>query len=249
MDMTKRFYLSLLIFFFLLSFFCNSLAYSQATGSDDAITASGGTILEKLVFFGDSTTHGLIRYNVENNGVHGINYHTLKRSQIWTTPEGTFYLGNLLSTTVRLEDETTLPLQDACRKYKPQYLVITVGINGLRTWTEADFTRYYDKLISMVQEASPQTQVILQSVFPVAKVRDSRLSEFTPDRINTLNLWIRSIAASNSIPFLNTAAALTDNDGFLCSEYHNGDGLHLNTKGYNAILKYIENNYNVVYNS
>ena len=196
------------------------------------------TPLKEVSFFGDSTTYGLIRYIVDNNGSLGTPITQLHRDQILVSPDGTFYLRNLPTATVRYQN-SVLKLQDALQSASPKILVVTVGINGLPTWTQEDFTENYNRLLTLIQTATPQTRILLQSVYPTAKERSPRLKAFTKDKIDRLNEWVRSVARENRMEYLNTALVLKDQDGWLHPSYHNGDGMHLNTNGFNQVLNYI----------
>lgn len=196
--------------------------------------------LKDVVFFGDSTTYGLFYYNVNNDGRHGKNHKTLQSSQIWVPKDGTFYLRNLLTSRIALSDGRSLTLAEAARTLQPKYLVITVGINGLCSWTEESFTRYYEKMLELVKNNAPSTTILLQSVFPSASNISGNLVGFTNDKIDRLNTWIAAIAEKHHLTYLNTARVLKDDQGFLRQEYQNGDGLHLNTQGFNVILQNVE---------
>lgn len=195
--------------------------------------------LSLCTFFGDSTTYGLFRYNAHNDGRFGKNYYTLQDSQIWTPKEGTFYLGNVLKASVCLGGQScTLP--DACKRFSPQKLILTVGINGLATWEKESFLRYYEKLINVIRKASPDTKIYLQSIYPIAEIAKEKLPSFDNRKIDTVNLWIASLAQNKELPYLDTATVLKDNNGNLCEAYHNGDGLHLSCDGFNAMLRFVE---------
>ena len=98
-------------------------------------------------------------------------------------------------------------------------------------------------LIRAIQEASPDTRIILQSVYPVTldcsawKENGATVSEYT----RTLNSWLPEIAASfENVRFVDTASVLTDDEGCLISSYDfNGDGIHLTTSAYEQILLYL----------
>lgn len=204
-----------------------------------AVTAANSSALSDCVFFGDSTTYGLHRYNTNNDGRFGKNYYTLQDSQIWTPADGTFYLGNVVKASV-LIDKESLPLADACRKYTPQKLILTVGINGLGSWNEVTFSSCYARLIETIRTASPETQIYLQSVYPIAPKALEKLPNFSNAKIDLVNTWIKTVAEQNALSFLNTATVLKDENGNLKESYHNGDGLHLSTSGFNAMLEYVE---------
>lgn len=194
--------------------------------------------LSQVSFFGDSTTYGLIRYIVENDGRLGRPITKLTRDQILTPPDGTFYLRNLPIAKIRYRGKD-LPLAEALCEASPEILIVTVGINGLTSWTEEPFTDCYRRLIELIESATPNTQIVLQSVYPTAKVRSEHLTGFTVDRIDRLNGWIKVLADQRGLLYLDTASALKGEDGWLPASYHNGDGMHLNTAGFNRVLEYI----------
>lgn len=202
--------------------------------------SSNSTYLEKISFFGDSTTYGLIHYIVNNDGRHGTPVAKLSRNQILVPPDGTFYLRNIPTAKIRYQGKD-LPLTEAFRMASPEILIVTVGINGLPTWTEESLLTHYRRLIDLIRNSSPNTQIVLQSVYPTAKEREQKLASFTIDKVDQLNRWIEKLAKEQSLPYLNTASVLKGDDGWLIPSYHNGDGMHLNTAGFNAVLNYIMN--------
>ena len=196
-------------------------------------------IWEDVAFFGDSTTHGMIRYIVNGKDDMTAPYIQLHRDQILTPPEGTFYLRNIPTTCIQYRG-SILPLKEALQSAHPGILIVTVGINGLSGWDEKSFTELYNRLIDIITASTPQSQIILQSIFPVAKNRAKRLSSFTVERVDMVNEWIRSIADQHGYLYINSADVLKDDDGWLRPEYQNGDGLHLNAAGFNCVLQNIE---------
>lgn len=194
--------------------------------------------IKQLSFFGDSTTYGMIRYIVENDGRFGQPAAKLSRNQILVPPDGTFYLRNLPTTQIQYQKQV-LSLTEAFRKAAPNILIVTVGVNGLPSWTEDSFRESYRRLIDLIASATPDTQIVLQSVYPIAKERSAKLKNFSMEKIDRMNGWISAIADETGLPYLNTASALKGADGWLNPAYHNGDGMHLNTQGFNKVLAYI----------
>ena len=184
--------------------------------------------LENIVFVGDSTTYGLYAYGY------------LDRSQIWVPKNGTLAL--FLATTEPLFDSTDgseLTLYEMSLKHKPKYMVITLGVNGVSFLAEEYFKGYYESVINEVKRASPNTKIILQSIYPLCSNYD------TSNGINNIvifkgNGMIAEIAKKYKLPYLNTASEFVDGTGYRPIEYTNGDGLHLSPAGYEFILKYIE---------
>jgi hypothetical protein len=202
------------------------------------VFASNSSYLKTVSFFGDSTTYGLVHYIVNNNGRHGTPVATLTRDQILVPPDGTFYLRNIPTAKIRFQGKD-YSLTQGFQKAAPKILIVTVGVNGLPNWTEETFLMHYRRLIDLIHKASPQTQIVLQSVYPTAEKRATNLKSFTVDKIDRLNGWIQALAKEQSLPYLNTSSVLKGEDGWLIPSYHNGDGMHLNTAGFNAVLNYI----------
>ena len=105
-----------------------------------------------------------------------------------------------------------------------------------------NYVNNYNKLINAITEASPNTRIILQSVYPVS----ASCSNFSVDGATvcayteTLNEWLREIASTHeNVRFVDTASVLKAADGTLLSAYDNGDGVHLSTEAYNQILLYL----------
>ena len=210
---------------------CISIPPSSFSVSGESVDVWDG-----VAFFGDSTTHGLIRYIVK---VDSTLYSSITRDQILTPPDGTFYLPNLPKTYILYQGKRRT-LSEAINRSSPRILIVTVGVNGLSRWNKDEFVQLYNRLLDILVSASPDTKIILQSIFPTAKIRSKRLAGFTVERVDMVNEWISEIAQARNLLYVNSADALKGEDGWLRSEYHNGDGLHLNTDGFKCVLSTIQ---------
>lgn len=189
----------------------------------------GESYLSSFMFLGDSTTYGMGFYSA------------LPFTQIWTPASGTMNLSNQSYTEVDYynDDGTkdSLPIKDAVARRQPEYLVITLGLNGISYMSEDEFKEEYKDLISTVKEVSPNTKIICQSIFPVI---DSQVSnDIGNDKISPANEWVHAIAEETGTRYLSTCDALKDDSGNLRSDYCNGDGIHLSLAGCQAVLQYI----------
>ena len=81
------------------------------------------------------------------------------------------------------------------------------------------------------------TKIILQSIYPVAS--NNTKESITNEKIDRANGWIKELAEEYNIKYLNTNPSLKDADGYLKMSYQNGDGIHLNRSGFEAVLAYI----------
>ena len=192
---------------------------------------AGQAYIDKIVFLGDSTTYGLRAYKMLAGGKD--------TTQVWTPKTGTLTLSQAsFATIVYPETDEELTIADAVAKKKPEYLVITLGVNGVAFMKEDYFKSEYKKIIDSVQTASPDTKIICQSIFPVAKTY-ARLESINNELIDAANKWICEIAAECGVKYLDTNSALRDADGWLPEDYHNGDGMHLQTNSFTIELNNI----------
>ena len=193
----------------------------------------GQEYIDKFVFLGDSTTYGMGAYDV------------LPFTQIWTDEAGTLALFNWEVDPIAYYDPAdpynarSLSIAEAAGVRKPEYLLITLGVNGIALLDETQFKDYYTELVRAIQAASPDTKIICHSIYPV-------LDDVTPSGIdnaavNAANGWIYEVAQATGVRYLNSHDLLTDSTGNLRREYSNGDsmGIHLNTAGFDVVLSNI----------
>lgn len=163
-------------------------------------------------------------------------------SQVWTGADGSFALDYNTDTAAVIysADGKKGTVSVATEERKPQYVIITLGLeNGVAHCSKEKFQEYYSKIIEAIKKSSPETKIILQSVFPTSKQISKDKPSISNEKISAANSWISELAQSKSLRYLNTASVLTDNKGNLRSEYDSGDGIHLNADGYTAVLDYI----------
>ena len=191
----------------------------------------GEEYLNKIVFLGDSTTYGLRAYDV------------LPNTQVWTPASGTLTLSNYAIETIEYFADASgvaqsLSIADCVSQRQPEYLVITLGLNGISFLDETQFKQYYTSLINDIKTASPNTKIICNSIFPVI---DSMVTVggINNANVNAANGWILSVAEQTGTRYLNTHDTLLDDTGNLRYEYNSGDGIHLMPDCYKLILEYV----------
>lgn len=194
---------------------------------------AGRDYLDKIIFLGDSTTYGIGVY-------YNYGYTELaKPSQVWTPASGTLTLSYYnTATIVYPETNEELTIVDAVTRAKPEMMIITLGVNGVSFMDEEWFIRDYTSLVQNIQNASPNTKIILNSIYPVASSY-KYLSDINNDKIKAANTWIEKIAENTGVKFLNSFEALVGDDGWLPEAYQNGDGLHLCGESFEIVMKYI----------
>ena len=202
----------------------------------------GDEYIKKLTFLGESTTYGLQRYGVLPDGTNTL--------QVWTGAtcvENSVCCAGTLSLSPTIdkariyypENGQALTIFDAVCQKQPEYLVVTLGLNnGASYYSEDEFKQCYRILLNTITSASSNVEIILQSLFPVAKT--CKIVAYTPERIALCNSWIQELAGEYEIKYLDTASVLSDSEGYLLTQYDNGgDGIHLNAEGLLTVLQYI----------
>ncbi len=199
------------------------LAKSESAGDD---------YINSILFIGDSTTNGLKHYAVLEGGK--------ETNMVWTPKSGTLAMWNLLTENIVYpEDNSEMLIKDAIAIKTPERVVITLGVNGVASLSENEFKKYYQELIDEIKKQSPDTIIILQSIYPVCDYYEY-VKSISMEKINTANTWIADLAASNGIYYLNTISALVTETGYLNNDYCNGDGIHISKEGFEIILDYIK---------
>lgn len=191
-----------------------------------------------LLFLGDSTTYHMIARGVLQGGIH--------TTQVVCPKNGTLMLTPMIAEQLFWDAEsgTERTIGEIMTARHPQYVIITVGLNGVHTFTESLFKVSYRKLVDAIKAASPETKILFQSIFPVAE-NETAWTSITPKELNQcidkVNRYVRELAEEYDLPYLDTCRILKNGDGFLFMNDQNGDGIHLSQAGYQKILAYIAN--------
>ena len=219
-------------------FVCIPNVCAQESAASLGETADcGEAYLDRLVFFGESTTAHLRARGVLRGG--------RETTQVWSDPSGTKMLSSRLLSEPILYPESgeLVTVAEACTQKTPDILVLSFGLNGvMRFHTDIDhYLHCYGKLIETIQKSSPATKIILQTVYPVCKADAYSVG------VDTLNAYLSRL--NDALPLLtgiyqdvrivDTASVLRDRDGRLRAEYAEEDGIHLNRAAYEAILHYL----------
>ncbi len=196
--------------------------------------------LSKIVFVGESTTFGLKHYGSLPEGT--------ETKHVWTPKSGTLMLTNANSDigAVNVYNPNTganedMLIKDAVSLYKPEYLVITLGLNGV-SYVDSNPEYYinaYITLINSIIDASPDTKIMVQSVFPVANSY-KHIESISNERLNKANYYFAKMCDAMNVRFLNSAPIFKTEDGSMHEDYHNGDGLHLAPNTLASELDYIK---------
>ena len=198
------------------------------------LSADGGRdYLNRIIFLGDSTTYGIAAY-------YNVGFTSLcPPSQVWTPKSGTLALFNwTIAKIVYPATGEEILITEAVRRAKPEYLLITLGINGVSSMDRDWFIRDYTALVQAIQEASPSTKIILNSIYPVARSY-AHQDQINNTKIIAANGWIEQIAGNTGCRFLYSFESVVGADGYLPESSQNGDGLHLRGEALTTVMQYI----------
>ena len=214
------------IFLFFLLF---SLLFCGCQQADAVQSAPTKEPIASLTFLGDSiTAHMISRADVE-------------RAQVWATKERYLNLDSRITYAKIVAPDTGKEerIAEVAARLKPSHLVITLGVDYGVYYYRNDlslFAKYYEKLLNEISVVSPDTKILLQSIFPVT----AGCKTITNEMIDNANTVIREIAQRRSLTYLDTQSVLRDADGFLKKEFcFSEDGIHLTRAAYSEILAYI----------
>ncbi len=185
---------------------------------------------DKIVFVVDATNVGLRSYGVLSDGKN--------TSQVWRTTGGTLTLTDVCSKKIIYpQSGVEMTIAEAAAKAKPEYMVIALGFEGINNISSENRAAEYTALINAIKAASPDTKIMLQSIYPIAARVKAKV---TNAKIDEVNNGVLSIARSNDVKYLDTCEILKDESGAMKEEYDNGGtGWNLNREGFEAVLKYI----------
>jgi hypothetical protein len=197
-----------------------------------SVSAAAWELPDGVYLFGESTTAHLSRTGGVLDGAG--------RESVLRDRSGTRLLDRrILASPVECGGEV-VPFSAALERLQPRVLVLSFGLNGLLRFSASyeAFLADYRALIEGVRRISPDTRILLQSVYPVGQ------NEVFSADVDALNATIAELNARIStladgvayVRYLDTAALLRDCDGRLCAAFDLGDGIHLTNDAYRVLL-------------
>ncbi len=219
--------------------------------------AEAKSLLSSAFFLGDSTTNSL-RYHAVLSGGKDT-------TRVWTGAGNTLSMWDVADkkihvtqsmmkelqksphfpkakirlTTGKSPDDLYLDLPTLAEIARPPVLIITLGLNGIALMSKEDFKGEYSRLITVLKEKTPDTQIFLNSVFPVGK--DAAVS---PEKVELANTYIKELALEHHLPYLDTHSLLKTESGYPEPSYlDTNDGIHWNKKGCIKIMEVLEHAY------
>lgn len=110
---------------------------------------------------------------------------------------------------------------------KAKAVVLAIGVNDLKRRDVETTVDNYQKMLKLIPQDKP---IVVSAVLPVDERVYTRNSN---DSIKQLNTKLKTLVAGMSnIVYVDSTELLQEPDGNLKAEFHTGDGIHLNTAGY-----------------
>ena len=183
-----------------------------------------------IIFVGDSLTAHIRSRGVLTGGT--------ATKQVWCPENNMMNLNSEVTAAKIIYPETgeKMTVAEAAGRAKPAIMIITLGTDwGVSYLSEDEFKACYSDLIKAIKQASPDTKIILQSIFPVTQ----SCATLDNAKIDNANKWVKAIASENGCRYLDTQSILKDENNSLKKDYAEADGIHLRKNAYVAILEYI----------
>ena len=191
----------------------------------------GTAYVDQIFFLGDSST-ALLKSESLLTGADSS-------KQVWVPESSTLPLAALDTTKYKSPvTGNNVPASEIVEVNTPKYLVIFPSSDNANMLTEDQVETAYSTLITSIQGQSPDTKIICSSLMPIAS--NYAYEDLTNEIINKVNGWIASAAETAGVKYLDAAAGLVGDDGFLPAAYQNGDGVHLSADGIKAWLDYLK---------
>lgn len=123
---------------------------------------------------------------------------------------------------------------DAVKSLSPQKIVMLYGVNDMLLFKTTDaFISHYKDLISSIQKQLPDTQIYVNSVYPVMDFVKEKKPLFK--RSDDFNKALVKMCADTGTVYLDSASLLKSN-----SDYYAHDGIHFKTQYYPIWLEFIK---------
>lgn len=123
---------------------------------------------------------------------------------------------------------------------RPRFVHLMAGTNDIAGNTgPTSAQRYQDNIEAMVAIAKRQGIALLLASIPPAASMPWRPSPGTPARIEALNRWLKALALSEDLVYVDYHAVLAAPDGTFRADFSN-DGVHPNNRGYARMKSVLE---------
>ena len=177
------------------------------------------------MFVGDSITTGIDLYGIIKGvpvvAYTGINTNTVLTSKVFKTQKG------------------KITFLEKMKQYKPKYIYIMLGTNGIHFQSKTSFITGYTKFVDAVKKQHPNAIIYLQSILPVSAKKSADKKFVSNKVINEYNALVQKLAKDKGVYYLNVAEAFKDKNGNLPSAA-TSDGIHFGPAYYKRWIAYLK---------
>lgn len=178
----------------------------------------------KIVFVGDS--------NVKNMYLNKF----IPGNQTWYLPCIT--AESYFTEKLYVPGHGQMLLLDAVKEFQPEYMVLSLGTFSTN-WISTDtFMSKSNELIESIKKLSPNTKLILSSIYPIRS--GYNINDFYQTVINTYNFYILQMADKHKIKFLDVEVALKGSNGYAKDNYFLDDKFHFTDEGRKVFINYVK---------
>ncbi len=198
--------------------------------------AASSEYLDRIVFIGDRTIG-----NIEYCPIPEL---PRISQQVWSLDENASVSKAIVADTflhpVWMENVSFIT---AIKDIAPPYAILTFGsYSDGEGYTRDSLIKAYSEFIGHLISASPNTQIIIQSILPVGKGCPIVSSEQIAER----NEWLKDFCKQNHIYYLDTYSALVNEEGYLRIDFYDPDNIYsgiqnytMNYAGYSQMIYYV----------
>lgn len=145
-------------------------------------------------------------------------------------------------------DDILENLEKRVFKYKPNKLILLIGINDLKNFKEPEHViKNIEKITEKIGKKYPKCKIYIQSIYPVGKKIEKNYDvpeiDTLKNNIIKTNKEIKQLCKKNNYTYIDIYPLLKTDEDLLDSDYTK-DGLHLTEEGYkkitSEIIKYLK---------
>ncbi len=122
---------------------------------------------------------------------------------------------------------------------EPEYICVMLGTNGLAYLNNEYSINKMTLLIEQLAEFVPDSKIILITIPPVTKERETDNPEKLVDIID-YNSRLKNLADDKDCYFVDIFSLLQDETGYFSDDYAETDGLHFKDKAYRVMLHAVQ---------
>lgn len=193
---------------------------ADSSVNDELNDEQFNSVLENIAFVGDSVTLG-----------YGA-YQKVKMEDVIAAP--CVGPSNIRDFTFEYRSEKLAALTILSYK-NPEYIVISMGLNDINTYSPENFSDKYMDFTEDVMKVCPESEIYIMSITPVSADCGNIANDTIISANNQLKITVENYK-NEKLHYVDCSSVLKDESGNMNTEYSGGDGIHLNSAAYDLML-------------